>query len=57
MRQKLLDHAKKFATSALDTSLKKVIQKSSEATGELIGNKIANRIIKVSKKFWQIIQR
>ena len=47
--QKLLDHAKKFATDALKTSSKQVIQKTAEATGDLIGNKIANRITIVSK--------
>ena len=47
--QKLLDHAKKFATDALKTSSKQVIQKTAEVTGDLIGNKIANRITIVSK--------
>ena len=49
MRQKLLDHAKQFETDALKTSSKTVIQKTAEATGNLIGNKMANRITKVSK--------
>ena len=49
MRQKLLDHAKQSATDALKTSSKRVIQKTAEATGDLIGNKIANIITKVSK--------
>ena len=47
MCQKLLDHAKKSATDALKTSSKRVIQKTAEATADLIGNKIANRITKV----------
>ena len=47
MRQKVLDHAKKFATDALKTSSKRVIQKTAEATGDLIGNKIPNKITKV----------
>ena len=38
----LLDHDKKSATDALKTSFKRVIQKTTEATGDLIGNKIAN---------------
>ena len=50
-RQKLLDHAKISATDVLKTSSKKVIQKTEEATGDLIGNKIANRSYKSFKKF------
>ena len=38
--QKLLDHAKKFATDALKTSSKRAIQKTAEATGDLIGKKL-----------------
>ena len=34
-------------------SSKRVIQKTAEATGDLIGNKIANRITKVSKSLPQ----
>ena len=49
MHQKLLDHAKKSATDALKTSSKRVIQKTEEVTGDLIGNKIADKITKVSK--------
>ena len=55
--QKLLDHAKKSATDELETISKRVIQKSSEATGNLIGNKTANRTKKVSKIHNKIIQR
>ena len=47
--QKLLDHAKISATDALKTSSKRVIQKTAEATGDLIGNKIADRTTKSSK--------
>ena len=47
--QKLLDHAKQSVTDALRTNSKRVIQKAAEATGDLIGNNIANRITKVSK--------
>ena len=47
--QKLLDHAKKSATDAIKTSSKIVIQKTEEVTSELIGDKIANKIRKVSK--------
>ena len=42
-------HANQSATDALKTSSKKVIQKTSEATGDLIENKIANRGTKFSK--------
>ena len=35
--QKLLDHAKKSARDALKTSSKRVIQKTTKATGDLIG--------------------
>ena len=38
--QKLLDHAKQSATDALKTSSKRFIQKTAEATGDLIANKI-----------------
>ena len=47
--QKSLDHAKQSATDAIKTCSKRVIQKTAEATGDLIGNKTANRIIKLSK--------
>ena len=46
---KLHDHAKESATDAFKTTSKKAIQKLAKATGNLIGNKIANRITKVSK--------
>ena len=39
------------AIDALKTASNRVIQKVSEATGDLIVNKTANRITKVSKKF------
>ena len=54
--QKLLDHAKQSVTDALRTNSKGVIQKAAEATGDLIGNNIANRITKVSKNYNNIIQ-
>ena len=47
--QKLLDRAKQYAIDASSTSSKRAIQKIAEATGDLIGNKIADRITKVSK--------
>ena len=47
--QKILDHAKQTARDALNTVSKKAIQKTAEATGDLIINKIADRIRTVSK--------
>ena len=47
--QKLLDHAKQSVTDVLKTSSKRVVQKRAEATGDLIGNKIADKITRVSK--------
>ena len=39
--QKLLGYAKKSETDALKISSKRIIQKTEEATGDLIVNKIA----------------
>ena len=47
--QKLLDHAKQSATDAPKTTSKRVIQKAAEATGDLIGNTITDKITKISK--------
>ena len=46
--QKLLGHAKQSAADATLNYFKKVIQQIAEATGDLIGNKIADWITKVS---------
>ena len=48
--EKLFDSAKKSTTDAIKTASKRVIQKAAEATGDLIGNKIAYQITNVSKK-------
>ena len=48
--QKLLESAKKSTTDAIKTTSKKVIQKTTEATGDLIDNKIANKITSILKK-------
>ena len=48
--QKLLDSAKKSTTDAIKTASKRAIQKAAEATGDLIGNKIADKITSVSNK-------
>ena len=48
--QKLVDTAKKYATDAIKTASKRAIQKTAEATGDLVGNKIADKITSASKK-------
>ena len=48
--QKLLDRAKKSTTDAIKTASKRAIQKTAETTGDLIGNKIADKMKSVSKK-------
>ena len=48
--QKLLDGAKTTTTDAIKTASKKIIKKTAEAPGDLIGNKIADKITSVSKK-------
>ena len=48
--QKVLDSAKKSITDAVRTASKREIQKTVEATGDLIGNKSADKITNVSKK-------
>ena len=48
--QKLLDTAKKSTTDAIKIASKRAIRKAAEATGDLIGNKIADKITSISKK-------
>ena len=48
--QKLLDSGKKSTMDAIKTVSKRAIQKAAEATGDLIGNKIADKITNTSKK-------
>ena len=48
-RQKFLDRAKQSATDGLKTTSKRAIQKTAEGTSDLIDNKIADKITKVSK--------
>ena len=50
MEKKLVDTAKKSATDAIKIASKRAIQKTAEATGYLLGNKIADKITSVSKK-------
>ena len=47
--QKLLHSAKKSTTGAIKTDSKRAIQETAEITGDLIGKKIADKIIIVSK--------
>ena len=48
--QKRLDSAKKSTTDAIKTASKKAIQTIVEATGDLIGNIIADKVTSISKK-------
>ena len=50
MEKKLIDTPKKSATYAINTASKRAIQKTAEATSDLVGNKIADKITSVSKK-------
>ena len=48
--QKVVDTARKSATDAIKTASKRAIQKTAKATGDLVGNKTADKITSVSKK-------
>ena len=48
--QKLLDSTKASTTDVIKTASKRAIQKTTAATGDSIANKIADKIISVSKK-------
>ena len=41
---------KKFTADAIKTASKRAIQKTTKATGDLIGNKIVDKLTSVSKK-------
>ena len=43
-RQKLVDSVKKSTTDAFKIASKRAIQKTAEATGDVIGNEIADKI-------------
>ena len=47
--QKLVDSSRKSATDAIKTASKRAIQKTTEAAGDLSGNKIADKITISSK--------
>ena len=48
--QKLLNSAKKSTADVIKTASKKPIQKTAEATNDLTGNEIADKITSLSKK-------
>ena len=48
--QKLLDSTEKSTIDAIKTTLKRAIQKTAKATGDLIVNKIADKITSVSNE-------
>ena len=47
--QTLLDSAKKSTTDAIKTTSKRAIHETAEAIGDLIGNKVADKITSVWK--------
>ena len=47
--KKLIDTATKIGIDAAKTASKRVVQKTAEATGDLIGNKIADKVTLVGK--------
>ena len=47
--QKLLNNAKRSTADAIKTVQKEKIKKTAEKTGDLIGNKIADKITSISK--------
>ena len=48
---------KKSITDALKTTSETSIQKKSETNGNLVGNKVYNKITKVRKVHYRILQR
>ena len=47
--KKLMDTATKMGIDAAKTASKRVVQNTAKATGHLIGNKIADKIISIGK--------
>ena len=47
--KKLMDTAKKTGIDAAKSSSKRLVRKTAEATGDLIGNKIADKITSIGK--------
>ena len=50
--KKLVDTAKKSPTNAIKTASKRAIQKTAQSTGDLLRNRIADKITSVSKKIY-----
>ena len=48
--QKIFDTSKKSANEALKIASKKAVQKTTEATGDLIGKKISDKITSIPNK-------
>ena len=48
--QKLVDNIEKYAADSLETISKMAIQKTAEAAGDLIGNKISDNISSISSQ-------
>ena len=55
--QKVPDHAKQCATDVLETTSKKVIQKTAEVTSDLIGNKSLIQLRKSQELHLRLVQR
>ena len=55
--QRFLDHDLQPATDAFKTSSKTVIQKTVEATGNLIGKKYLDKVARASKMSPKIMQK
>ena len=53
--QKLLDHTKQFATDAFKTSSRRFIQKTAEATGDLMEIKFMVKLQESQKRYNRII--
>ena len=49
--QKLFDSVKKLTTHVIKAASKRAVQKTAETTGDLIGNRVADKITSVSKTF------
>ena len=47
--KKVMDNARKTGIDAAKTALKRVVPKTAEATGDLIGKKIAEKITSLEK--------
>ena len=55
--QKLLESAKKSTTDAIKTASNKAIQKIAEATRDLIGNEITDKITSISESLKELHSR